>query len=224
MEEINFREMFSYLIRKLWLVLAITVLVFGAGEFYTVYMKTPLYKSSTDLVLISDNSSSNTQLTYNDVTLSNNLVKTYSEIVKSRNVLEKVIKNQNLSESVDALSGKITVSSVTSTQLITVTVSDPDPARAEAIANEIGTVFKKEIKSIYGIDNVQIVDKAVAANTPYNINVIKESLIYLVAGLALGIGAALLIYVLDNTIKDTDTVEDKLGLTIIGVVPAVEGK
>lgn len=224
MEELNFREMFSYLFRKLWLILAIFVVVFSAGEFYTLALKTPLYRSSTNVVLISDSSIASSQLTYNDVTLSNNLVKTYSEIVKSRNVLEKVISNQNLSESVEALSSKITVSSVTSTQLITISVSDKDPARAEAIANEIGTVFKKEIKSIYGIDNVQIVDKAVASNSPYNINVVKESLIYLLAGLALGLGAALLIYILDNTIKDTSTVEDKLGLTVIGVVPAVEGK
>ena len=223
MEEINFKELSTYLLQKIWLVLAILVAVVAGGEFYTLSLKTPMYSSSTNVVLISE-SSSNQQITYNDVTLSNNLVKTYSEIVKSRNVLEQVIKNQNLSESYDALASKVSVSSVTSTQLITIKVSDKDPNRAETIANEIGAVFKKEIKDIYGIDNVQIVDKAVASVSPYNINVMKETLIYLVAGFILGVGASLVLYLIDNTVKDTDLIENKLGLTVVGVVPEVEGK
>ena len=182
-----------------------------------------MYNSSTNVVLISESNNSK-QITYNDVTLSNNLVKTYSEIVKSRNVLEKVKENLELEESYEQLAAKVSVSSVTSTQLITIKVSDKDAGRAEIITNEIGSVFKEEIKNIYGIDNVQIVDKAVAANSPYNISVVKETIIYIVAGLILGIGIGTILYMLDKTVKDTETVENKLGLTVVGVVPKVEAK
>jgi hypothetical protein len=96
--------------------------------------------------------------------------------------------------------------------------------KAKEIADELGKVFKAEIKEIYKIDNVQIVDEAVEANSPYNINIVKESIIYLVAGLVLGVGAAYLLFIMDKTIKDTDTVEKKLGLTVMGVVPEVESK
>ena len=173
---------------------------------------------------LSNKPNNSKQITYNDVTLSNNLVKTYSEIVKSRNVLEKVKENLELEESYEQLAAKVSVSSVTSTQLITIKVSDKDAGRAETITNEIGSVFKEEIKNIYGIDNVQIVDKAVAANSPYNISVVKETIIYIVAGLILGIGIGTILYMLDKTVKDTETVENKLGLTVVGVVPKVEAK
>ncbi|MBR1875183.1 hypothetical protein IJ798_02300 [Candidatus Saccharibacteria bacterium] len=223
MEEINFKELATYLLQKIWLVLIILAAVVTGGEIYTNLFKTPMYNSSTNVVLISESNNSK-QITYNDVTLSNNLVKTYSEIVKSRNVLEKVKENLELEESYEQLAAKVSVSSVTSTQLITIKVSDKDAGRAETITNEIGSVFKEEIKNIYGIDNVQIVDKAVAANSPYNISVVKETIIYIVAGLILGIGIGTILYMLDKTVKDTETVENKLGLTVVGVVPKVEAK
>lgn len=222
MENINIKEVASYLLQRIWLLAPIVAIVFFGGEIYTNFIKTPLYESSTDVVLISDSSSKS--LTNSDITLSNNLVKTYSEIVKSRNVLNKVIEKAELDESYEQLAKKVSVSSVTQTQLITIKVSDKDPKKAQKIADEIGTVFKSEIKSIYGIDNVQIVDKAVESNKPSNINVVRETIIYLLVGIALGISVGYLLYMLDKTIKDTETVENKIGLTVIGVVPEVENK
>ena len=220
MENVNIKEVLNYLLSKAWLIVVILLTVLAGGEVYTALLKTPLYESKTNVVLISDSSSK--QITTNDVTLSNNLVKTYSEIVKSRSVLNKVIEKLKLSESYEGLAGKITVSSVTSTQLITIRISDKDSAKAKTIANEVAKVFKSEIKDIYGIDNVQIVDEAVEAGSAYNINIIKETIIYLIAGLAIGVGVAYVMYLLDKSIKDSETVEDKLGLTVIGVVPEVE--
>lgn len=220
MENVNIKEVLNYLLSKAWLIAVILLTVLAGGEIYTAFLKTPLYESKTNVVLISDSSSK--QITTNDVTLSNNLVKTYSEIVKSRSVLNKVIENLKLSESYEGLVGKITVSSVTSTQLITIRISDKDSAKAKTIANEVAKVFKSEIKDIYGIDNVQIVDEAVEAGSAYNINIVKETIIYFIAGLAIGVGVAYVMYLLDKSIKDAETVEDKLGLTVIGVVPEVE--
>jgi capsular polysaccharide biosynthesis protein len=220
MENVNIKEVLNYLLSKAWLIVVILLTVLAGGEVYTALLKTPLYESKTNVVLISDSSSK--QITTNDVTLSNNLVKTYSEIVKSRSVLNKVIEKLKLSESYEGLARKITVSSVTSTQLITIRISDKDSAKAKTIANEVAKVFKSEIKDIYGIDNVQIVDEAVEAGSAYNINIVKETIIYFIAGLAIGVGVAYVMYLLDKSIKDSETVEDKLGLTVIGVVPEVE--
>ncbi len=220
MEEINFKELGSYIMQKIWLVFIILAVVFAGGEIYTSLLKTPLYRSETSLVLINENKT----ITANDITLSNNLVKTYSEIVKSRNVLEKVAKNLNSNSDASAIASKISVSSTASTQLIHVAVSDKNPKTAEQIANEVAKVFKSEIKTIYKIDNVQIVDRAIEATSPYNINILKDSLLYFTAGLILGLGATILLYSFDKTIKNFETIEERLGLTVIGVVPKLEEK
>ena len=223
MENINLREIAAYLLQKIQIVALIVAAVVVGGEIYTNVIKTPLYESYTNVVLISD-SSSKTEITNNDITLSNNLVKTYSEIVKSRNVLNQVINNLNLDTSYEALKNRVSVSSVTSTQLISIKVLNEDNKKAKEIADNISKVFKAEVKSIYGIDNVQIVDEAVPQNSPANINFLKETAIYFIAGAALGVGIVYLMYILDRSIKDAETVESKLGLTVMGVVPEMEKK
>lgn len=223
MEDTNFKDIFRYVLSKIHIVAIIFAVVLIAGEIYTNFMKTPLYQSQTQVVLLNDNSS-NTAITATDVQLSNNLVKTYAEIVKSSNVLDQTVKNLNLNYSGEALRNKITVSTVTSTQLITIKVSDKSATEAQLIANEIAKVFKQEIKKIYNIDNVQIVDTADLANAPYNINLIRQTALYAAIGLALGIGVACAMYLLDTSIKDSETVENRVGLTVLGVIPNIESR
>lgn len=222
MDEVNLKELFRYILAKFYIIVTVTVVVVLAGEVYSTYLKIPLYRSTTKLVLTSsqgDNSS--TAVTNTDVTLSNNLVKTYSEIITSRGVLSKVISNLKLDISTEDLAKKVSVASVSNTQIITLSVSDADANQAEKIANEIAKVFKAEIISLYKIDNVQIVDKAQAAGAPYNVNVLKQTLQFLAVGLALGVGIILVMFYLDNTIKSSQVVEDKVGLVVLGVVPKV---
>ena len=225
MDEVNLKELFRYILSKFYIVVTATVVVVLAGEIYSTYLKTPLYRSTTKLVLTSSQGdNSQTAVTNTDVTLSNNLVKTYSEIVTSRGVLAKVIDNLKLDTTTDELANKVTVSSVSNTQIITIAVSDPDASQAEKIANEIAKVFKAEIVSLYKIDNVQIVDKAQVASSPYNVNILKQTLQFLAAGLAMGIDIVLIMFYLDNTVKNSQVVEDKVGLVVLGVVPKVGKK
>ena len=222
MDEVNIKELFRYILSKFYIVATATVVVVLVGEIYSTYIKTPLYRSTTKLVLTSSQGdSSTTAVTNTDVTLSNNLVKTYSEIVTSRDVLSKVISNLKLNISPEDLANKVSVSSVSNTQIITLSVSDPDAGQAEKIANEIAKVFKAEIINLYKIDNVQVVDKAQAAGSPYNVNILKQTLQFLAAGLAMGIGIVLVMFYLDNTVKSSQIVEDKVGLVVLGVVPKI---
>lgn len=224
MDEINLKELFRYILAKFYVVILVLIAVLSAGVLYSVYLKTPMYKSSTKVVLTYEKNADTATITTNDVQLSNNLVKTYSEIVKSQSVLSKVANNLKLEGGAEALASKLTVVTAANTQLITVTVADADAEKAKTIADEIAKVFKAEIVSLYKIDNVQIVDKAQAASEPYNIDMMASLLKYLAAGVAVGIGVVLLMFYLDNTIKSSQIVEDKVGLVVLGVVPEMEKK
>ena len=225
MDEVSLKELLRYVLSKFYIVASITVVVVLVGEIYSTYIKTPLYKSTAKLVLTSSQGdSASSAVTNTDVTLSNNLVKTYSEIITSREVLSKVIGNLKLATNAEELAEKVTVSSVSNTQIIILSVSDTDAEQAEKVANEIAKVFKAEIVNLYKIDNVQIVDKAQKADAPYNVNVLKQTLQFLAVGLALGIGVVLVMFYLDNTIKNSQIVEEKVGLVVLGVVPKVGRK
>ncbi len=220
MEEIDLKELLDYFKSKLiWIIISL-IFVIGVGNVYTILTRVPMYKSNTTIVLVSENNSES----YNtsDLQLNKNLVGTYSEIIKSRKVIEPVIENLGLNYTYGKLKGRVSVDSVTNTEIIRITVSDDDPKTATRIANEIASVFTTEIQKIYKLNNVSIVDKAVDAVKPYNVNYIKDILIYSAIGLVLSCGIIFIKFYFDTTIKTSEEIENKLGLTVLGIVPKVE--
>ena len=219
MEEIDLRELLGYFKTKLFTIILITLFVVIAGNIYTALTRVPMYKSDTTIVLVSE---TNTQNNFTDLQMNKNLVDTYSEIIKSRKVLNPVIKNLNLKYSYTELKNSVTVSSVTNTEIIRVSVSNKNPKKAKEIANEIGNVFSEKIQKIYNLNNVSIVDKAIEAKSPYNINYVKDNIIYVAIGLVLSCGLVFIKFYFDTTIKTSEEIENKLGLTVVGIVPMVE--
>lgn len=222
MEEINLMEFFDYYLARVVYVLATVFAFVLLGSIYSLVIKTPLYQSSTTVVLARE-SDDTQKYTQSDVLLNQNLVPTYSNIIKSRSVLRQVISKEKLDYTTDELSSLITVSSVENTEIIKVTVKNKDRELAKKIANAIVPVFSNKVKGFYNIDNVSVLDKAELASKPCNINYSKELIIYVMLGFILSSGVIFVIYYFDTTIKSTSDIEDKLKLTVLGTVPIVKG-
>lgn len=222
METIDLKDMFSYFKSKISIIVLFIVVVGIMGCLYGLFIQKPVYKSSTSIVLISESQTGAT-LTYNDVSLNQNLVSTYSEIIKSRRVLNQVIDNLSLDYSYSNLSNNVEVSSVTGTQIIKISVSDRNNKTAMKIADEIAKVFSKEIPELYNISNVNILDYAEAASNAYNVNFIKQSIIYLLVGLILGLGITFVMYYFDRSVKNISQVEEKIKLPVLATVREYRG-
>lgn len=221
MEEINLSEVYSYFKSKiLWIILAIIVIVI-LGNIYTIITRTPMYQSNTTIVLVGE---SKKEYNQSDSLLNQNLIGTYSQIIKSRKVLSQVIENLDLKMTTEELSNSITTSSVEETEIIQITVENAKAKDAQKITDEVAKVFAKEIKDIYNLENVTIIDKAELAKSPYNVNYVKDNIIYLVIGIVLSFGVVFVMYYFDTSIKSSEVVEEKLGLTVIGIVPKEERK
>ncbi len=224
MEEINLKELFNYFMSKISILIIALLVVIILGNIYSLFIKTPLYQSTTKLVLVSE-SNTQTGVTQGDVQLNSSLVATYTEIIKSRDIISKVINNLNLKdETVESLTKKVSVSTTTNTQTIIIKVSDADNNKAKVVSDELAKVFSEEITSIYKLDNVHIYEKASLSEKPYNINFKKELVIYTAGGIVLGCGIIFLMFMLDTSVKTSEDVEEKLGLTLLGIVPKVGDK
>ena len=220
MEEIDLKEMFDFFLGKIsWIIIAMALAII-IGNIYTMFTRVPMYRSTTTLVLVSENKDTASYNT-SEQQLNKNLVATYSEIIKSRAILNTVIKNLELDYSYSVLQNRVTVSSVSNTEIIRIAVSDPDSKLATKIANEIAKVFVSEINKFYKLNNVSVLDKAENSNTPYNVNYLKDNAIYIMIGLVLSCGIIFIFFYFDTTIKTSEDVEKKLGLTVVGVVPRV---
>lgn len=215
MEEIDLIELLNYFKKKIGLIIIIMSAVGILGCIYTLFIQKPMYNSYTTVILSGSSSSSITQT---DVTLNKNLISTYAEIVKSGRVLNQVIKELNLDISYESLSSEISVTSLNNTEIIKITVNNESADMAMKIANSTASVFTKEISSLYKMDNVSILDYATINESPYNINILKQLIIYILAGLVISLGTVFMIFYFDRTIKSAEQIEQKIKLPVLGSV------
>ena len=215
MEEIDLIELLNYFKKKIGLIIIIMSAVGILGCIYTLFIQKPMYNSYTTVILSGSSSSSITQT---DVTLNKNLISTYAEIVKSGRVLNQVIKELNLDISYELLSSEISVTSLNNKEIIKITVNNESADMAMKIANSTASVFTKEISSLYKMDNVSILDYATINESPYNINVLKQLIIYILAGLVISLGTVFMIFYFDRTIKSAEQIEQKIKLPVLGSV------
>ena len=221
MEEIDLKELFDYFRSKfIWIVITVLLAV-GIGNIFTILTRVPMYRSTTNIVLVSENKSDSVSYSTTEQQLNKNLIGTYTEIVKSRRVLNQVIENLKLDMSYDSLQRNVSVSSVTNTEIIKISVSNADPKKAAKIVDEIATIFTKEVQKIYNLNNVTIIDKAQISSSPYNVNYVKDAVIYAAIGLVGSCAIIFIFFYFDTTIKTSEEIENKLKLNVLGMVPKV---
>lgn len=223
MEELELKDFFKYVLSKQIIVLVCVVCALIIGASYTFNIKQPLYKSNTTIVLTAEKNN-NGAITQNELTINKSLVTTYSEIIKSKKILKQVIKNLKLDMSFSELSNMVSVESISNTEIISITVSNKDAELSPKIANEIAKIFIKEIVSLYNIENINVVDEAEESKIPYNMNYVKDVIIYILIGFVIGYSIIIMIFYFDTTIKSTEEIETKLKLPILGSVPSPNKK
>lgn len=218
MEELELRE-YRHIIRKrLALVLIIpivAVLVSGALSFFV--MK-PKYEASTTL-LVNDNNA-NTNLSVSTVTADIDLVSTYSDIIKSQTLEQGVINKLHLPLTVVQLGKMISVTSPDQSQVIQLSVTGPSESQAVEIANALASSFETKAQSLMQIQDIQVVDPAIAPAhpTPVKPNKKLNIAIALILGLMVSIGLAFLLEYLDNRIRSEDDVRRYLELPVLGTI------
>ena len=222
MDEIDLGALLVHFVERLYIIFIVVVICLIGGLGYTVFLKEPLYKSDVNLIIVNkDNNSSALQ---SEIIANQKLASTYRELIGSRRILKQVINNLELDYSYDKLNDMISVENVNGTEILKITVASKNSKEAKEIANEIALIFQQEIINIYNLENVSIIDKAEIAKEPYNINIVKDSIIYIGLGLVLSCGIIFMIYYFDNTIKSVEQVEKYLGLPVIGAIPVVGKK
>lgn len=219
MEEIDIRELLRFFLKHLVGIIVMTLITTAVGLGYTAFFKTPLYNSETTIILINKQSDMSNMQT--EITVNQKLVETYSNIIKSRKVLKKVKYELNLDYTIEALESMVSVSGVNNTEIINISVSSKDGDEAAEIANKLSEVFSEEIREIYNLENVSVIDKAESQANPYNINYKKDTLIYSAIGFCLTCFVLFIIYYFDDTIKSKDQIEKVLEIPVIGNVPKI---
>lgn len=230
MEELDLKELFEIFWNKKVQIILIILIFVVIGIIYTVGFTTPMYSSSTSLVLVGTSNSDTTgttgqtsEITTTDITINSKLVATYSALVQTKNILGQVIANLGIDVDEEELRKNVEVTSKEDTELIEITVQNENPIYAAQIANETAKVFKEKIAGeIYKINNVYIVDEAEVESQPSNINHTKDVAIFGIVGLIIAVMYVLIANMLDTTVKTQEDIEKNIKIPVIASIPVYE--
>ena len=225
MEELDLKQLFNiFWNKKIQIILLIAIFIV-IGIIYTYGFTTPMYTSSTTLVLAganaeNENNQTSESITTTDVTLNSKLVSTYSELVTRKSIIRQVISNLGINVNENTIRNNITVNSVKNTELIEISVTNENPIYAAQIANETAKVFTEEIAGkIYNINNVHVIDEAEVSKTPSNINHQKDIVTFAFVGIVVSIIYVLMANMLDTTVKTAEEIEKTFKIPVLASVP-----
>lgn len=227
MEEIDLMELLKVFWSKKIQIILIVLFFITIGLVYVTKFVKPVYSASTSLLLASSNEervsgdiSSTTQM---EIQVNSKLVSTYRELIKSNRILRPAIANLNIDISEETLKRNIKVNVISDTELIEITVTNPDPERAADIANEIASIFIKEMQEdLYKIENVQVVDKAEPKNIPSNVNKKKSMVIFAGIGVIVSACYVIILNMFDTTIKSIEDIEKIYHKPVLATIPICE--
>lgn len=232
MEELDFKELLNLIWRRKFLILALVMLGTICGYIYNNNFTTPMYRTSTTVILsvkgdkeeIISHDEEET-VTNDDIELSESLMDTYQKIIKSNAVASGIKKNLKSNLSEDAISNSISLKNDLNTMVIEIMVENENPETALSIANEVPNVFFEKIAGVYNIKNAEVLDKAQKPTEPININPAKYACMGCMVGIIISGIIVLIEMMFNEKIKTEYDVEEKLKipvLTQIGTIPEKE--
>jgi receptor protein-tyrosine kinase len=188
-------------------------------------LTTPLYQAGTRLFVSTTAGASAAEL-YQSNRLSQERVLSYVELLKGETLAQRTIDKLDLDMTANALRANVQATAKLDTVLIAVKVTDPSPVRSRDIANALSDEFVVMVRELETPGpgarpdaRVVVEQRASIPETPVVPKKFRNLALGLVFGLTLGLAVAVLRDLLDNTVKDRETLEDITGVGIVGAIP-----
>lgn len=218
--EIDLLHLIKVLWHRAWVIVLAMLLCGGSAFAYTYYLVPPLYESSA-LMYVNNSSITvgSTSVSLSDLSASQSLVETYIVILETRLTLNEVIDQAGVDYTYENLLEMIDAAPVNETEIFKITVTSPDPAEAEKIANTIVKVLPQKISEIMDGSSVRTVDFAVRPDQKSSPSFTKNVALGLVLGFILSCGVLVLIDLLDEQIRDEEYLSQTYGLPVLVIVP-----
>ena len=223
-ETISLKEIVEVIKKRLLMIMALMLGAALAAAIISYFVLTPQYENSSQFIVTQSNIDPSMQFTQNDIRTNVELINTYNVIIKSPAILNSVAEELELNLTSSQLSQKIQVASADNSQVVTVTATDENPVMARNLANTTVEVFQDRIPEIMNVDNVSILSEAVLSPDPSPVapNPLLNIAIAVVLGAMVGVGLAFLLEYMDNTIKSEQDIENKLQVTVLGVISHID--
>ena len=215
--QIDLLEIIHVMLRKWWLIVLCAIIGAGAFGVYTKFFVTPQYSASSTIYILS--STTNVSGGRISLSLSEQLTADFLLLAKSRPVLEEAAEKVGDGVTSGMLAGSVVIENPTGSHMLKVTATNEDAQLAKDIANTMADVVAKQVAKVMDTDQPNLMESAVKPVAPVSPNLSKNIMMGGLIGVALAIAAIVLLYMLDDTVKDEDDVKKYLGVNTLAAFP-----
>lgn len=213
-------ELFHLLKKHIRFVILLPVVCALVVGLFSVFFVRNAYTATASMyVLAQDESQSSTSL-YSDLNASQMLTNDVAKLLKSDRIVDQVGSEVG----VDQLKGyKVSVTSETTSRVITLSVTGPDPQKAADIVNKMIDDVSDVARSVMSIQSVNAIDQAYAPAEPSGPNRLLYTAVAFLAGLFAAIVIVVVGDMLNTRVRGPEDLEELIDVPIIGRIPNVEG-
>ncbi|BDX33869.1 chromosome partitioning protein [Mycobacterium antarcticum] len=211
---------------RYWWVIVILAVVGGAIGWATWQFGTREYQSTATLFVATQNGTTVTEAYQNNL-FSTDRANSYANLATSEQVAARAVDQLKGTITPGELKSKITAVAAPKTVLLSVSVTDPDPALAQTYAGAVtdqlvGLVSELETSRRGGTPaaGAVVVDEANYPSEPVGMSMPIKVALGAAAGLLLGILAAILIGALDRRVRGREPVAASTDSSLMGGLPA----
>ena len=212
-------ELFQLLRKHLRLVVALPVgcaLIMAVVSFA---LMGNTYTAQTSMYILANSNTESQSTNYTDLTASQLLANDVATLLQSDRVEADAASSLGLTDLSDY---KVSVTSETTTRVISLVVTGPDPQGVADVANEMASQVSVVAQDVQMADSINVIDEAVAPTSPSGPNRMLYIAVAFLAGLFLAIAIVVLMDMLNTRIRSAEDAEELLGVPVVGRIPAMK--
>lgn len=215
------QKIFYMLLRHIKLIFLITALVTLIVYGYSSFFITPVYSTSSLILIHNYNEETTTRSTkYYEATSAGRVA--VNDIQQSATLASScVILFQNMPEMTSLMSGaSVTFEQLEESNFIRINTSSSNPQVAANVANQLADQAPKCFEDMYGKGNGKVdkITGASAPSSPSSPNVSQNTLYGLAVGFILGVLLAFMLEIIDTTLKPGDDLSKMYNLPVFAEI------
>ena len=211
--EVDVSQVLDMIIKRWWIIVIAVVLLAGVAFGYTELTTAPTYTSSATLLINGDSNLSS----YQQILAGQYQTKDYPFILKSLDTLEMAAALLNETNAVpgkeysgQSLSKMVSFKSEEDSRIFKISVVSANADEARVVAEKINYAFTKKVEEV--TDNkvtVKVVEQPRTPTVASTASVKQNVLIGAIAGLAIGVGIAVLLGLAADTLDSGEWLHQK---------------
>ena len=212
-------ELIELIKKRLALVIALPVAFGLIAAVYCFLFMPNEYTATTSMYVLSSGADSATVATSSDLSASQMLANDVARLFSSDRIERETIEATGLESLSDY---NISVESATTTRVITLRVTGPDPQSAAAVANALATNVSDIAREVMGVEAVNVLDSAQVPDQPSGPRRMMYCAVAVMAGLFLAVAITVLADTLDTRVRNADEIANLIGVPVIGRFPQIK--